>query len=232
MCRWGVESLLFPELTANLSTGFYTRGDIEHLVAYALDRGVRIVPEFDMPGVEGDGFRRIQFLTSVCAVPTQPLGHAAGLLPLQGRGVEFCNAPGTSSIPNWCTLKGGNGSVAQKLLPLLVSEMVSLFNQTEIFHIGEALLLLQANFRSDLPGLYLSHFYLLSVSLLSVSLSKVGTRPLETVTAMQTLNAKWLRALRMASAEKGFGATIADTNSHKNGRWCGATRLALDLSTR
>ena len=25
-------------------------------------------------------------------------GHAAGLLPLQARGVEFCNAPGVSAI--------------------------------------------------------------------------------------------------------------------------------------
>jgi hypothetical protein len=93
MCRWGVESFLFPELTANLSTGFYTRADIEHIVSFALDRGVRLVPEFDMPG------------------------HAAGLLPLQVRGVEFCNAPGASKIPNWCTLNGANGSVAQKVGP-------------------------------------------------------------------------------------------------------------------
>ena len=60
MCRWGVESLLFPELTANLSTGFYTRSDIQHLVTFARDRGVRVVPEFDMPASD----RLVQFSRS------------------------------------------------------------------------------------------------------------------------------------------------------------------------
>ena len=62
-------------------------------------------------------------------------GHAAGLLPLQARGVKFCNAPGVSAIPNWCTLAGDNGSAAQRLLPPLVAEMAALFN-SEFYHIG------------------------------------------------------------------------------------------------
>ena len=62
-------------------------------------------------------------------------GHAAGLLPLQARGVEFCNAPGVSAIPNWCTMQGGNGSVAQRVLPALVHEMAELFD-SELYHIG------------------------------------------------------------------------------------------------
>ena len=73
-CRWAVESKLFPQLTANLTgafAGFYTQDDIKELVAYAKSRGIRIVPEFDLPA------------------------HARGLLPLDsqtgGKGtVKFC----------------------------------------------------------------------------------------------------------------------------------------------
>jgi hexosaminidase len=54
-CRWSVESKLFPQLTAGLGpaggdmAGFYTQADVRGLVAYARARGIRIVPEFDMP---------------------------------------------------------------------------------------------------------------------------------------------------------------------------------------
>ena len=130
MCRWAVESLIYPELTRNnLSSGdaqrdaawsagfgFYSQADIKALTAYAKDRGVRVVPEFDMPG------------------------HAAALRPLVGpenRGLELCNPPFTngSHIPNWCTLQGGNGSAAQRLLPPLVQEMAELFGG-ELYHMG------------------------------------------------------------------------------------------------
>jgi len=126
MCRWGVESKLYPELTeSNVSTGnpamdehwlagkgFYTADDVRGLIDYARDRGVRVVPEFDMPG------------------------HAAGLLPLYARGLRFCNAPfNGSGTPNWCTLQAGNGSAAQELLPPLIEEMAALFGG-ELFHIG------------------------------------------------------------------------------------------------
>ena len=130
MCRWAVESTLYPELTRNnLSSGdaqrdaawsagfgFYSQDDIKALTAYAKDRGVRVVPEFDMPG------------------------HAAGLRPLVGpenRGLELCNPPFTngSHIPNWCSLQGGNGSAAQRLLPPLVREMATLFGG-EMYHMG------------------------------------------------------------------------------------------------
>lgn len=46
-----VESAKFPELTKKSSHGqYYTQSDIKELVAYAQDRGVRILPEFDVPG--------------------------------------------------------------------------------------------------------------------------------------------------------------------------------------
>ena len=52
-CRWGVQSALFPNLTAALSGqlgGFYTQADVAAVVAYAADRGIRVVPEFDVVG--------------------------------------------------------------------------------------------------------------------------------------------------------------------------------------
>ncbi len=46
-----VESRLYPKLQTEGSHGqFYTQDDIRDLVAYARDRDVRIVPEFDVPG--------------------------------------------------------------------------------------------------------------------------------------------------------------------------------------
>jgi hexosaminidase len=46
-----VESKIFPKLTGMGSDGlFYTQAEIRDLISYALDRGVRIVPEFDIPG--------------------------------------------------------------------------------------------------------------------------------------------------------------------------------------
>jgi hexosaminidase len=45
------ESRHFPRLQQLGSDGnFYTQADIRHVVAYARDRGIRVVPEFDMPG--------------------------------------------------------------------------------------------------------------------------------------------------------------------------------------
>ncbi len=45
------ESKKFPKLTAMGSEGmFYTQDEIREFIAYAHDRGIRIVPEFDMPG--------------------------------------------------------------------------------------------------------------------------------------------------------------------------------------
>jgi hexosaminidase len=46
-----VESKLFPALQQMGSDGnFYTQDQIRQVVAYARDRGIRVVPEFDMPG--------------------------------------------------------------------------------------------------------------------------------------------------------------------------------------
>ena len=45
------ESKKFPKLTEVASEGeFYTQDQLREVVAYALARGIRVVPEFDMPG--------------------------------------------------------------------------------------------------------------------------------------------------------------------------------------
>jgi hexosaminidase len=46
-----VESHKFPKLQEQGSDGlYYTQDEIRDLIAYAHDRGIRVVPEFDMPG--------------------------------------------------------------------------------------------------------------------------------------------------------------------------------------
>jgi hexosaminidase len=46
-----IESKLFPKLTGMGSDGlFYTQDEARQIIAYARARGIRVVPEFDMPG--------------------------------------------------------------------------------------------------------------------------------------------------------------------------------------
>ena len=46
-----MQSLVYPALTAKGSDGlFYTQQDAREIVAYARARGIRVVPEFEMPG--------------------------------------------------------------------------------------------------------------------------------------------------------------------------------------
>jgi hexosaminidase len=46
-----IESKLFPKLQGMGSDGqFYTQEQVREIVAYARDRGIRVVPEFDIPG--------------------------------------------------------------------------------------------------------------------------------------------------------------------------------------
>jgi hexosaminidase len=52
-----VESKAFPKLTGMGSEGqYYTQEEIRDLIAYAHDRGIRVIPEFDMPGHSGSWF--------------------------------------------------------------------------------------------------------------------------------------------------------------------------------
>ena len=120
-CRFGVQSLQFPNLTARLQTGpnagFYTHQDVEALVAYAGDRGVRIVPEFEIPG------------------------HALGFLPIASvGGLEFCDtcAYGPTGDGRGLTCRpsqlwGTEGTAT--VLKAVLGEMSTLFPD-EVFHIG------------------------------------------------------------------------------------------------
>jgi len=65
-----LESSVFPELTAHLpEAAKYTQTDMKAFVQYAKQRGIRVVPELDMPA------------------------HAGGLRPLMSLGLQYC-APG------------------------------------------------------------------------------------------------------------------------------------------
>lgn len=122
MCRFGVESLLYPNLTSALEigqpdAGYYSQKDIKELIAYGADRGVRIVPEFEMPG------------------------HALGLLPIASPGgLEFCSTcaygptgDGSSLTCKPSQLWGSPGTA--KVLKEILGEMAALFTD-EVFHIG------------------------------------------------------------------------------------------------
>ena len=52
-----IESKVFPLLQQKGSDGlYYTQDEIRSIIAYARDRGIRVVPEFDMPGHAGAWF--------------------------------------------------------------------------------------------------------------------------------------------------------------------------------
>lgn len=48
-----LESKAFPKLQETANGEFYTQEEMKDLISYAADRGVRILPEFDMPGHSG-----------------------------------------------------------------------------------------------------------------------------------------------------------------------------------
>lgn len=48
-----IQSSAFPDLTKGLGDEFYTQAQIRDLVSYAAQRGVRVVPELDVPGHAG-----------------------------------------------------------------------------------------------------------------------------------------------------------------------------------
>lgn len=109
MCRFSVQSIKFPDLTSNLTglqEGHYTHDDIRKIIAYAADRGIRVVPEFDIPG------------------------HAGGFSPLATSGdIEFCTNGDYSQMYN-----DPSGRTLDTL-KTIVTEMSELFID-DLFHIG------------------------------------------------------------------------------------------------
>jgi hexosaminidase len=65
-----IESKRFPLLQKKASGGFYyTQAEVKEIIAYARDRGIRVVPEFDMPCHTASWFR---------AYPELGSGHVPG----------------------------------------------------------------------------------------------------------------------------------------------------------
>ena len=87
MSQWIHEALSFT-----FSFVCRLQSDVAGLVAYAQDRGIRIVPEFDV---------RISLVATLFTVHhrsnpnltpdlLQVPGHSRGFIPIQGTAVQFC----------------------------------------------------------------------------------------------------------------------------------------------
>jgi len=106
-----VDSKKFPKLTGDGSEGqFYTQEEIRDLIAYAHDRGIRVVPEFDMPGHSRSWFLGYPDLAS-----------APGPYKLEGGGIDPVMDPTREST--------------YKFLEAFIAEMSKLFPDA-YFHIG------------------------------------------------------------------------------------------------
>jgi len=108
-----VESKKFPKLHQFGSDGLYfTQDEIHELIAYARDRGIRVVPEFDMPGHSTAWF----------------VGHP-----------ELASAPGPYAIErNWGIFDPAfdpTNEKTYKFLDQFISEMAKLFPD-QFFHVG------------------------------------------------------------------------------------------------
>jgi hexosaminidase len=108
-----VESKRFPKLQELGSDGlYYTQEEIKEVIAYARDRGIRVVPEFDIPG------------------------HTTALLTAYP---EIASAPGPFHIErNWGVFNptiDPTKEATYKFLDVFLEEMISLFPD-HYFHIG------------------------------------------------------------------------------------------------
>ena len=108
-----VESKKFPKLQQVGSDGqFYTQEEIRELIEYARDRGIRIVPEFDMPGHSTAWF-----------VGYPELGSGPGPYELERKFGVFDPAMNPTSEQTY------------KFLNTFIAEMAKLFPDP-YFHIG------------------------------------------------------------------------------------------------
>jgi hexosaminidase len=105
------ESRKFPRLTGMGSDGmFYTQDEMRDLIAYAHDRGIRVIPEFDIPGHSRSWFLGYPDLSS-----------GTGPYTLEGGGIDPIMDPTREST--------------YKFLEKFIAEMAKLFPD-EYFHIG------------------------------------------------------------------------------------------------
>ena len=106
-----VESRKFPKLTGMGSDGmFYTQDEIRDVIAYAYDRGIRVIPEFDIPGHSRSWFLGYPELSS-----------GPGPYTLEGGGIDPIMDPTREST--------------YKFLEKFIAEMSRLFPD-QYFHIG------------------------------------------------------------------------------------------------
>ncbi len=108
-----VESKVFPKLQEFGSDGmYYTQAEIRDVIQYARDRGIRVVPEFDMPG------------------------HAAAMLAAYP---ELGSGPGPYAIIRefgiFAPLINPTAESTYRFLDKFIGEMAALFPD-EYFHIG------------------------------------------------------------------------------------------------
>lgn len=108
-----VESRRFPRLHQMGSDGlFYTQAEIREVIEYARDRGIRVVPEFDMPGH-----------TTAWFVGHPELASAPGPYAIERKWGIFDNAMDPSQESTY------------KFLDTFIAEMAALFPDA-YFHIG------------------------------------------------------------------------------------------------
>jgi len=109
-----VESKVFPKLTGAGSDGmFYTREEIRDFIAYAHDRGVRVMPEFDIPGHSRSWFLGYPELSS-----------GTGPYTLEGGGPGYIDP-----------IMDPTREATYKFLEKFIAEMARLFPDP-YFHIG------------------------------------------------------------------------------------------------
>jgi len=109
-CRFAIASSTYPNLTKGLTgamDGHYSHEDIMDIISFATNRGIRVVPEFDIPG------------------------HSRGLTPLKSSGLQFCSGPGSMDNQLYNDPEGHTLAVIKALF----KEMSSLFPDN-YFHIG------------------------------------------------------------------------------------------------
>jgi hexosaminidase len=103
------ESKKFPKLTGMGSDGlYYTQDDIRDIIAYAHDRGIRVVPEFDMPGHSRSWF----------------VGYP-----------ELASGPGPYTLESGDPIMDPTRESTYKFLRKFIGEMAKLFPDA-YFHIG------------------------------------------------------------------------------------------------
>ena len=106
-----VESKKFPKLQEAGAEGlYYTQDEIREFIVYAHDRGIRIVPEFDMPGHSRSWF-----------VGYPELSSGPGPYTIEGGGIDPAMDPTREST--------------YKFLDKFIEEMAKLFPDA-YFHIG------------------------------------------------------------------------------------------------